>query len=171
MIVVSILVPGIWSATIALWGPDRLVVQAILHLAAFLVLFVLAMLSMALVLKRDRSNAEQFVSRELDVVSGEVRTLREQHGDLKEQHRGSIEDLQRQIDGQDEVFRSAFEELGVVLPGRRISVRAKPIAFSVMVSDATVNVRGGSKWARFLRLFRRFGRWLKETVVGKPDHH
>ena len=170
MIIVTILVPLILSVVLPLWLPDYLVVQVILYAAASLGLLVLAELAVGFALERDRSKAERFVSQEVNVVSGEVRTLREQHGELIERHGYSIGDLRRQIDDQDEVFRSAFEELRVVLPGRRVSLRAKPIDFSVMVSAATVNVRGGSKWARFLRLFPRFWRWLKETVWGTPDH-
>ena len=170
MIIITVLVPLIWSGIITLWLPDGLVLKVILHLAALPAFFVLAELAVAVALRSDRSKAAQFVSQEVDVVSGEIRTLREQHGDVREQHGDVIGDLRRQIDDQDQVFRSAFEDLGVVLPGRRISVSAKPVAWNIMVSEATGAVTGGSKWARLRRLFQSFRLWLKETVWGKPDH-
>ena len=124
--ITTILVPLIWSAIITLWLPDYFVLKAILHLVAFLALSVLAELSVAFALKRDQSKAAQVVSQEVHVVSGEIRTLREQHEDVREQHRDLIGDLRREIEYQDAVFRSAFERLGVYLPGRRFSVSPKP---------------------------------------------
>ena len=172
MIIVTILVPLILSVVFPLLLPDWLVVQFLLYAAASLALLVAAELSVAVALEKDRSNAQQFVSEEVNVVSGEVRTLREQQGDLIERHGYSIEDLRRQVDNQDELFRSAFEGLGVDLPGPRFAVSAEPIGWGFRVPEVTVTVtRGGSKWVRLRRLFQRFGHWLKETVWGKPDHH
>ena len=171
MISITVLVPLIWSVIITLWLPDGPIRQAILHLFALLVFFVLAELSVAVALKRDRSTAERFVSQGIDVVSGEIRTLGEQHGDVIQQHGDLIGDLRRQIEAQDEVFRSAFESLGVALPGRRFSVSAGPVGWNFRLPEVTVTVsRGGSKWVRFRRLFQRFGHWLKETVWGNPDN-
>ena len=60
------------------------------------------------------------------------------------------------------------EELGVVLPPRPISIRAKFTADSPRVS-ATVTVVGGSKLAHLRRWFRRAARRLWEMVYGKPE--
>ena len=170
MIGITVLVPLIWSVIVTLWLPDGLILQAILHLFAVLGFFVLAELSVAVALKRDRSTTERFVSQEIGVVSGEIRTLREQHGDVIEQHEDLIGGLLRQIEAQDEVFRSAFKKLGVTVPGRRFSVSAGPVSWNIRISEPTVTVtKGGSKWVRFLRLFQRFGHWLKETVWGNRD--
>ena len=167
MIIVTILVPLILSVVLPLWLPECLVVQVIFYVAASLALFVAAELSVAVALGKDKSNAQQFVHGEVNVVSGELRTLREQQGDLIERQGHSIEDLRRRFDDQDELFRSAFEGLGVDLPGRSFSVSAGPIGWGFGISEATVTVtRGGSKWVRLRRLFRRFGHWLKETVWG-----
>ena len=166
MIIVTILVPLILSFVFPLWLPDCLVVRVILYVVALMVLFVLVELAMAVVLERDRSKAERFVSQEVKVVSGEVRTLREQHEESIERHGYSIEDLRRQIDDQDEVFRSALEGLGVVLPPKRVVLHAQTIGSNVTMSAPTGRPTGGSKWGRLLRLFQRFGRWLKETVWG-----
>ena len=170
MIGITVLVPLIWSVIITLWLPDGLVLQVIVHLGALLGFCVLAELSVAFALKRDRSTAEGFVSGEIAVVRGAICTLREQQGVALEQQGDLIGALRRQIEAQDEVFKSALESLGVTLPGRRFSVSAGPVRWGVRLSEPTVTVtRGGSKWARFRRLFPRFGHWLKETVLGKPD--
>ena len=167
MIGITVLVPLIWSVIITLWLPDGLVRQAILHLAALLGFFVLAELSVAVALKRDRSTAERFVSQEINVVTGAIRILREQHGDVIEQHGDLIGDLRRQIEAQDEVFRSAFEGLGVDLPGRSFSVCAGPVFWGFDIPEPTVTVtRGGIRWVRLRRLFRCVGHWLKEKVWG-----
>ena len=167
MIIVTILVPLILSVVLPLWLPDCLVVQVILYVAASLALFVTAELSVAFALGKDKSNARQFVHGEVNVVAGELSTLRAQQGDLIERHGHSIEDLRRQIEAEDEVFRSAFVGLGVDLPGRSFSVSAGPVVWGFEIPEATVTVtRGGSRWVRLSRLFRRFGHWLKETVWG-----
>ena len=172
MIIVTILVPLILSVVLPLWLPDCLVAQVILYVAASLALLVAAELSVAVALGKDKSNAQQFVHGEVNVVAGELSTLREQQGDLIERHGYSIEDLRRRIEDQNELFRSAFEGLGVDLPGRSFSVSAGPIGWEFRIPEVTVTVtRRGSKWVRLRRLFRRFGHWLKETVWGKPDHH
>ena len=170
MIIVTILVPLILSVVIPLLLPDCLVVQVIVYAVAPLVLLVLAELAVAIALDRDRSKAERFISQEVNVVSGLVSRLRDQHGELIERHGYSIEDLRRQIDDQDEVFRSAFEGLGVALPATKVLIRASTTLARATMSAPTVSTTGGSKWGRFLRLFQRFGRWLKETVWGIPDH-
>ena len=165
MIIVTILVPLILSVVFPLWLPDCLVAQVILYAAASLALLVAAELSVAVALGKDKSNAQQFVHGEVNVVSGEFSTLIERQGDL-------IEDLRRRIDDQDELFKSAFEGLGVDFPGQRFSVSAGPVGWGFRLPEAAVTVtRGGSKWVRLRRLFRRFRHRLKETVWGKPDHH
>ena len=165
MIIVTILVPLILSVVLPLWLPDCLVVQVILYVAASLALFVAAELSVAVALTRDRSTAARFVHEEVNIVADELSTLREQQGDLIERHGYSIEDLRRQSEDQDELFRSAFEGLGVDLPGRRFSVNAGPVSWGFEIPESTVTLtKGGSKWVRFRRLFRRFGHWLKEMV-------
>ena len=170
MIGITVLVPLIWSVIITLWLPDGLVLQVLVHLGALLAFCVLAELSVAFALKRDRFTAERFVSGEIAVVSGAIRALREQHGVAIEQQRDLIGALRRQIEAQDEVFKSALESLGVTLPGRRFSVSAGPINWGFGGPEVAVTVtRGGSMWVRFRRFFQRFGHWLKETVWGKPD--
>ena len=171
MIIITILVPFIWSVIIPFLVPDCLVLQVILYAAAFTVLLVSAELSVAFALKRDRSNAERFVSQEVEVVAGEIRTMRAQLGALIEQQGDFIKDLQQHLDDLDNGIRSAFEELGVVLPARRVPLRARAIFGSATMSAPTLCATGGSKWRRLIRLFQRFVRWLKETVWGQPDHH
>ena len=170
MIGITVLVPLIWSVIITLWLPDGLALRVMVHVGALVGFFLLAELSVAFALKRDRSTAERFVSGEIAVVSGAVRTLRAQHAVSIEQQADLISALRRQIEAQDEAFKSAFESLGATLPGRRFSVSAGPVNWGFDVSEAAVTLtRGGNKWVRFGRLLQRFGHWLKETVWRKPD--
>ena len=76
MIFITILVPLIWSAIIPLLFPDCPILVIALHIVAFLALLILAELSVALALRRDRFKAERFVSQEVEVVSGELNSLR-----------------------------------------------------------------------------------------------
>ena len=171
MIIITMLVPLIWSGIITLWSPNDLVWRVILHVAAWPAFLVLAELAVALAVRRDKSTAQQFVSKKVEAVSYEVRTLRAQHEDIRDQHRDLIRDLRRQMEAQDEVFRSGFEGLRVVLPGRRFSVSPEPISWHVEVPEASGTLtKGGSKWEHLRRWLQRFGRWLKKTVYGKPDH-
>ena len=170
MIVVTVVMPLFWSEIITLWVPDRLVLKVIRYPVAILALFLLAELFVALALKKDRSKAEQFVFHEVEVVSGAVRTLREQHGGLIEQHRDSMEDLQQQIDDLNKRLRSSFEELGVAFQPREVRIRGK-ISSGIPTLSATIRVTGGSKRARFFRWFRRTVRRLWEAVYGKSGHH
>ena len=105
---------------------------------------------------------------EVGVVSGEVRTLREQHDDLLGQHEDLIEKLRQQVDYHDELIRSAFQELGVDRPGRRISVSAGSVSWGMSVSVPSVTLTlGRRKRARLRRLLRRCRRWLKDMIWGK----
>ena len=89
---------------------------------------------------------------------------------VRDEHRDLIKDLRRQMEAEDEVFRSGFEKLGVVLPGRSFSVDAGSVSWRIDIPEASVTLtKGGSKWVRLRRLLQRFWRRLKDTVWGKPD--
>ena len=168
MVFITILVPLIWSLIITVRLTDWVSLRGGLHLVAFVVFLVVAELVVALALTRDKSKAEQSVSYEVGVVFGEVRTLREQHDDLLGQHEDLIEKLRQQVDYHDELIRSAFQELGVDRPGRRISVSAGPVSLGISVSVPSVTLTlGRSKRARLRRLLRRCRRWLKDMIWGK----
>jgi hypothetical protein len=168
MVFITILVPLIWSLIITVLLTDWVSLRGGLHLVAFIVFLVVAELAVAFALTRDKFNAEGFVSHEVGVVSGEVRTLREQHDDLLGQHEDLIEKLRQQVDYHDEVIRSAFQESGRDLPGRRISVSPDPVSWEIVVPAASGTLTlGRSKRARLLRLLRRCRRWLKDMIWGK----
>ena len=169
MIIITISVPLAWSAIAPLLFPGCPFLQIVSHVVAFFVLLILAELAVAVALRRDRLKTERFVSQEVEVVAGEINSLREQHEHRLYRHEGSIDDLQRQVDDQYAIFREAFEELGVDPQGRRIPIRATFTGAGGTMS-AKVSVVRVSKWARFRLRLRLFGRWLKETVWGKPDH-
>ena len=168
MVFITILVPLTWSLIITVRLTDWVSLRGGLHLVAFVVFLVVAEMAVAFALTRDKLNAEGFVSHEVGVVSGEVRTLREQHDDLLGQHEDLIEKLRQQVDYHDELIRSAFQELGVDRPGRRISVSAGSVSWGMSVSVPSVTLTlGRSKRARLRRLLRRCRRWLKDMIWGK----
>ena len=162
MIVLTILLPAIGPTSLALFGPDHFILRVVLYVAAFLVWAVFAVLAVASMLKRDRSEAEQLMSQKLEAVSAQISRLKEEHEDLRVEFRQQVNDLE-------EVVRSTLrEELGVVLPPRPSSIRAKFIGGSTSMS-ATLTVVGGSKMARLRRWFRGTMRRIWEVVYGKPE--
>ena len=146
---------------IAYFGPDRFVLQVILYVTAFLVWSVFAVLAVASMLRRDRSESEQLVAQQTEALSVQVRGLREELED-------SRADLRQQVDDLEEVVRSTLEKLGGVLPPRPISLRARVTIGSPTVS-ATLSVVGGSKVARIRQWFRRAMRRLWKVVYGKSE--
>ena len=161
-ILLTVLLPVIGAPMIAYFGPDCLVLQVILYVAAFLVWSVLAVLAVASMLGRDRSEAEQLVAQQNEALSGQIGKLREEHEDLRL-------DLRQQVNDLEEVVRSTLSEgLGVVLPPRPISMRARLTAGSPTMS-ASLTVVGGSRLARLRRWFRCAMRRLWEVVYGKPE--
>ena len=128
---------------------------------------------MGLALRRDKAKAENFVSEEIEALSGEVRVLEEQHGALIASQERVMEGLRTRINDHDEdirSIRSALERLGETLPPRNVSVSFSAKSGGVQVSIAAVAEPVGGRRTRVLRLFRRCARWLKEKVWGKPDH-
>ena len=161
-VILTVLLPAIGPPTIAYFGPDCLVLRSVLYAAAFLVWSVLAVLAVASMLNRDRSEAEQLANEKLESLSEQFARLREGHDDLRL-------DFRRQLNDLEEVVRSTLsDKLGVVLPPRPTSIRAR-ITSGVPSMSATVTVVGGSKLARLRRWFRRAVRRLREVVYGKPE--
>lgn len=162
MILFTILFPVIGPPVIAYFGPDHLVLQIILYVAAFLLWSLFAVLAVASMVRRERSESEQLVAQQITTLSGQISRLEEQHEDL------SV-DLRREVDNLEEVLRTTLsEELAVVLPPRPISLRARITAGSPTVS-ATLSVVGGSKVARLRQWLRRKARRLWEVVYGRPE--
>ena len=161
-ILLTVLLPGIGPPAIAYFAPTLLVLQVLLYVGAFIVWSVLAVLAVASMLRRDRSEAEQLITQQIGALPGRIRKLEEELQDLKV-------DLWQEVDNLEKAVRSTFEELEVVLPPRPISVRPKPVRFSFNVSAANVTVVRGSKLAHLRWWFRRATRRLWEMVYGKPE--
>ena len=161
-ILLTILLPVIGPPVIAYFGPDYLLLQVSLYVAAFLVWSLFAVLAVALMVRRERSEAEQLVAEQITALSSQISSLKEQHED-------SSVDLRREVDNLEEVVRTTLSErLGVVLPPRPISIRARITAGSPTMS-ATLTVVGGSKVARLRQWLGRQARGLWEVVYGKPE--
>ena len=156
-IFITMLLPAFWSSVLVYIARDP-----VLYGAVFLVWAVIAVVVLASTLKKDRSEAEQLVSQPVEALSGRIGKLEEEHGDLRV-------DLRQEVDNLEEAVRSTFEQLGVVLPPRRISLRAKAFHISASWSVDNLTVVGGSKVARLRKWFRRSMRRLWEVVYGKPE--
>ena len=105
-IFLTILLPAIGAQIIAYFGPDYLVLRVILYVATFLVWSVFAVLAVASMLNRDRSEAEQLIAHSLKSLSGQIESLREEHQE-------SRLDLRQQVESLEEAVASTLkEELG-----------------------------------------------------------
>ena len=159
-IIITILLPVIVPPIIVNFGPTSLVLQSIVYAVAFIAWVIWSVLAVASMLKKDQSEAEQQVEQKLNALSGQISKLREGHEE-------SRADLRQQVENLEEVVRSTFDGLGVVLPPRTISMCARITAGSPTMS-ATLTVVGGSKMARLRQWLRRTTRRLWEVVYGKP---
>ena len=116
------------------------------------------LLVLAFLLRRDSAEAEQGVDRKLGETSVEVQLLREEHS-------GKIADLQEQLKETDRVMRAAFEDINVVLPPSRVSLRAIG-AVGGFSGSPTLRVGGGSRTLRLRRWILRQVRRIWKWVVG-----
>ena len=75
----------------------------------------------------------------------------------------------REVDNLEESVKETLRDnLGVVLPPRPISLRARATAGCPKVS-ANLTAVGGSKLARLREWLRRKARGIWEVVYGKPE--
>ena len=130
-------------------------------MVVFLVWALLAVIVVALMVKRDMADARQLVSQQTGPLAEQVRRLKEEHGDLIADVRLQVEDLENRT-------RSTFERLGTDLRPKSVSIRARVTA-GVPTVSATLRVSGGSRWARLRQRFRYAMRRVKEVVYGKPE--
>ena len=158
-IIITILLPAIVPTSLAFFCPDILWV---IYVLAFLVWSVVAFLVVASMLKRDRSDAELVLNQNIEALSAQIDRLREEH----EEHEDLRADLRQQVNDLEEVVRSTLkEDLGVVLPPRRVSLRAKALLASLSLDVANGIVVGG-----FRQWVRRKIRRIWEVVYGKPEN-
>ena len=162
-IFITILLPVVGSPMIAYFGPEGLPLQVTLYIAAFFVWSVIAVLAVASMLTKDRSEAAQLVAQQVEELSCQISGLKKGHEDLRL-------DLRQQVDDLEETVRATLkEDLGVILPPRPVSVRAEAILGTASLSAAIGTVTGGSKLARLRRWCRRATYWLWEVVYGRPE--
>ena len=106
MVVLTILLPAIGPTSLALFGPDHFIMRVILYVVAFLIWSVLAVLAVASMLKRDKSEAERLTSQS-------SKRFRPRLADLREELEDSRVGLRQQVKDLEEVVRSTLrEELG-----------------------------------------------------------
>ena len=163
-VILTILLPAIGPASLAFFAPESLALQVILYIAAFAVWSILAVLAVASMLRRDRSEAEQLAAQQIEGLSGQVSKLEQGLDDVGADLRQRVKDL------EETVRKTLEEELGVVLPSVPISVRARAVLGSFTVSAAAVTVSEGSRVARLRQWFRRSVRRLWGVVYGRPEN-
>jgi hypothetical protein len=161
-ILLTVIFPVIGPRLVAYIAPDCLLLRAIVYVAAFLLWSLWAVLAVAWMVSRERSEAEQFVAPKIELLSRQISSLKEQHEDL------SV-DLRRDVDNLEKTVRATFsEELGVALPPRPVSLSLRATAGS-RTASLNLTVVGGSKLARLREWLRRKARRIWEVVYGKPD--
>ena len=161
VIIITTLLPAIVVPITLDVVPESLVLQLIIYLGAFIIWSLWSVFAVASMLKTDRFEAEQQVNQKVEALSGRISSMKEDHEESKA-------DLRQQVENLEEVVRSTFQELGIVLQPRRISLRAKVLGGRPSLSVANVTVIGGSKVARIRQWFKSAMRRLWAMVYGKP---
>ena len=136
-------------------------------MVALFIWSIWVVLAVALMVRRDRSEAKQMVEPQIAALSGRISSLEEQH--LEKQYKDLRVELLREVDNLEKTVRATFsEELGVALPPRPVSLSLRATAGSPTAS-LNLTVVGGSKLARLREWLRRKARRIWEVVYGKPD--
>ena len=152
MIIITIFISALIFSVLPSWITGGHVWVAVIYICWIPVVI----LSVASMLEEDRSKAEQGVDRKLTILSTEVQLL-------KDEHSRTTAGLKDQMTEIDSVMRATFEEMGVVLPRRPISLRASLSAGTPKMS-ATLTVVGESRMTRFRHWVQRhalqFWRWF-----------
>ena len=118
-------------------------------------IFVLVLVPKAF--REDKSRAEQSADLRLE---GPKRDIQRLEGEL-EQSKTDLQEQKEQLADMDRVMRDGFAEVGVTPPPRRISLRGGGLTVGAALSRPTLNVGGGSKLARWVKLpVRRFWKWF-----------
>ena len=166
-IIITILLPAIVPLSGGFSAPD--ILRVLFYVLVFLVWSVVTVLSVASMLKRDRSDAELLLNHKIEALSAQIDRLREEHED--HDHEDLRADLRQQVNDLEEVVRATLKEnLGVVLPPRRVSLRAKAFHIGLSWNVGKMIVDGGSRVARFRQWVRRKIRRIWEVVYGKPEN-
>ena len=161
MIIVTIFVPVILTVVVTYLAVDCLVVRVILDVGVVLVWALFVVIVVALMVERDMAEANRLVSQQTGPFVEQVHRLQEEHGDL-------IADVRLQVEDLESRTRSTFERLGVDLPPKSVSIRARAV-LGALTGSVTLRVSGGTKWARLRQRFRRAMRRVREIVYGNPQ--
>ena len=106
--------------------------------------------------REDKSRAEQSIDLKLEDPKRDIQRLESELEQLKT----DLQEQKEQLAEMDRVMRIGFAEVGGTLPPRRKSLRAS-WAFNVAQAGVTLDVRGGSRLARWVkRPVRRFWKWF-----------
>ena len=166
-IFITILLPVIGPECIADIGREYQLKQEMLDVVALFIWSIWVVLAVALMVRRDRSEAKQMVEPQIAALSGRISSLEKQH--LEKQYKDLRVELLREVDNLEESVKETLREsLGVVLPPRPISLSLRATAGSPTASFNLTGA-GGSKVARLREWLRRKARGIWEVVYGKPE--
>ena len=123
---------------------------------------LVALLLMGSMVRAQQADVDWRIAEKVDEVLDQLRGLETK----SEESAAIITGLQDQIDELDRVMRTAFEEIGVSPPPRRVLLRANAI-MGVGSISAAVLVVGGSRMVRLRRWIQRQARRIWIRVWGE----
>ena len=152
VILATIISPAIGFQFLPSSTPGELIIRPIIYViwSAIAVLFV------ALMLREDKSKAEEGVNQKIKNLSNEVQTL-------KSEHQGLITGLGDRIDDVNSVMRDAFSQLNVTLPPPTVIGRPLPVNWKIQVSSVKVTLKQNRlkhSWQFVKQQAKRIKRWV-----------
>ena len=159
VIVFTILLPSGLSLVLPIFDLG-LIPEALISGVGFLVWALVVCLVMALMLNRDRTNAERHVDWRVERLERGVDTTTEELKVLREHLRDEIDNL------EETVRLTLKNQLDTDLPPRIVSGRARAVSFQFTASAATGTATGGSRVRRMRLWVRRVVRRVWEFIYG-----
>ena len=117
---------------------------------------LVALLLMGSMVRAQQADVDWRISEKVDEVLGQLRDLETK----REEDTEKITGLEGHLDQVEEAMRSAFAGIGVELPGRRHSVRAGTVSFSIQVPEVQGEGRGESRIARLRHWVQSKVQWV-----------
>ena len=128
----------------------------IIDLGFFCILVLTVLFLTAWVRNADRSNARDYVDQNVASLADRVESEGNELRQITTGHKNRINDLE---DWVSNLRQALEEELGVKLPGRKVSDRAGSISLEASISTVEVNVRGSPY------IFVRLRSWVRRRAL------
>ena len=159
---VSMLFPGIAFAFVHSFAPDSLVLRVIYYLVVFVTWSVWAVLAVASMLNRDKSET-------VLLVDGRERELLSKIRELEEANEGLVLGFRQEVRNLEESVRKTLkEDLGVDLRPRRVCLRIGPLSTGMPTASMSVRVMRRGRPARLRSWIRDKIKCIWKAVYGNP---